>query len=275
MQAAIEPLGAVADNVTCVVAPREFGRVGFWYDNYDEVTDADALAALHGHDVLPGLDPGEGHLPLIQEVSIAIPGARLAADLVLPSTATSAVLFAHGSGSNRHSPRNWQVARALLDAGFGVALLDLLTLNEQLEDRKTAEHRFNIPLLTARVTAALDWLDGEPRTHGMALGGYGASTGAAATLRAAAADGCQLQAVVSRGGRVDLAEDALTGVRAPVLMVAGSADPETLAMNQRLLPAFGGPASVQVVDGADHLFDDPDHLDSLAGAAVAWFRRYL
>ena len=278
--ASIEPLRAVADEVVYVVAPREFGRVGLWYDDFEEIADADTLAALHAE---PAVAPDAEGLPLIQEVRIPVPRGQIAADLLLPANSelrtqnselSAVVVFAHGSGSNRHSLRNWHVARALLEGGIGVLLLDLLTPVEQSTDRKTAEHRFDIPLLTARVTAAVDWLGTAPETRGLSAGGYGASTGAAAMF-AVAAQRPGRRAIVSRGGRVDLAEDALAQVRVPALLVVGSEDPETLAMNQRMRPRFGGPVTLHVIDGADHLFDAPEHLDSLAAAAVSWFGRYL
>ena len=150
-------------------------------------------------------------------------------DLVLPDGARTVVAFAHGSGSSRHSPRNRAVARVLQEAGLGTLLLDLLT---EREERTDAELRFDIPLLGRRMIAAVDWLDAHPATRGMPLGLFGASTGAAAALIAAADRPDRIGAVVSRGGRVDLAGDAITRVRAPVLLIVGGHDPEVLALNR-------------------------------------------
>jgi dienelactone hydrolase len=183
------------------------------------------------------------------------------------------VLFAHGSGSSRHSPRNRHVAGILQEAGFQTVLLDLLTDSEEQRDLRTREHRFDIALLTRRVGKAMDWL----RERGGAgpIGLFGASTGAAAALRAAADYKEETSAVVSRGGRPDLAGDALDEVVAPTLLIVGGNDPEVLSLNRQALEHLNEESSLEVVDGATHLFEEPGKLDEVAQLATEWFQKHL
>lgn len=183
------------------------------------------------------------------------------------------VLFAHGSGSSRHSPRNREVAEVLQEAGFATLLLDLLTASEERRDLQTGEHRFDIGLLTSRVVAAIGWMRDEGT--GGPLGVFGASTGAAAALRAAAAKPDEIDAVVSRGGRPDLAEEALEVVKAPTLLIVGGDDPQVLDLNRRALAALNAASSLEVVRGASHLFEEPGKLEHVARLATDWFRRHL
>jgi len=183
------------------------------------------------------------------------------------------VVFAHGSGSSRHSPRNRQVAEALQEAGFTTILLDLLTESEERRDLQTGEHRFDIGLLTDRVIAAIEWMRGEGREAPIGL--FGASTGAAAALRVAAAKPKDIGALVSRGGRPDMAGDALAEVRAPTLLIVGGEDPQVLDLNRRALGELNAESSLQVVSGAGHLFEEPGKLECVADLATAWFRRHL
>ncbi|MFF9867397.1 dienelactone hydrolase family protein [Streptomyces sp. NPDC013953] len=199
--------------------------------------------------------------------------ATLVGDLVLPETAQGVVGFAHGSGSSRHSPRNRAVAGDLQESGLGTLLLDLLTPQEERVDRETAGLRFDIPLLGRRMTAAVDWLGEHPPAAGLPIGLFGASTGAAAALVAAAERPGQVRAVVSRGGRPDLAGDeALTAVRAPVLLVVGGEDHQVLRLNEEAAARLTAPYRIHVVPGATHLFEEPGALEEVAAVARDWFR---
>ena len=208
-------------------------------------------------------------------VRIPIGGATwLDADLSLPRDAKGIVLFAHGSGSGRHSTRNRSVAAALNAEGFGTLLADLLTADEERIDIRTAALRFDIPMLTGRVVHLIDWTRTEPRIQPLTIGLFGASTGAAAALDAAAARPELVAAVVSRGGRPDLAVH-LEFVKAPTLLVVGGDDLEVLDLNREALRRMTGRCDLQVVPGATHLFEEPGALDAVASAAGAWFQRYL
>jgi dienelactone hydrolase len=208
------------------------------------------------------------------EVHVPAEDATLVGDLVLPEQSTGVVLFAHGSGSSRHSPRNRLVAEALNRARLGTLLLDLLTPAEEREDLRTREHRFDIDLLARRLTAALDWLRARP-VDSLPIGLFGASTGAAAALVAAAERPQDVRAVVSRGGRPDLAGNALTRVRAPVLLIVGGADPVVIDLNRRALELLPGEKRLIVVPGASHLFEEPGTLEQVATLAAEWFVRFL
>ncbi|MDT3397122.1 dienelactone hydrolase family protein [Streptomyces sp. B1866] len=206
-------------------------------------------------------------------VTVPAAGAALAGDLVVPEDPRGVVAFAHGSGSSRRSPRNRAVAGALHQAGLATLLFDLLTEDEERVDAVTAEHRFDIPLLGRRLVAAVDWLAGQPATSRLPVGLFGASTGAAAALAAAARRPDLVRAVVSRGGRPDLAGDDLERVRVPVLLVVGGEDHEVLRLNDAAAARLAGPHSVYVVPGATHLFAEPGTLDQAAAAAREWFTR--
>ncbi len=208
-------------------------------------------------------------------VSVQVGEAVLEGDLVLPAQARGVVLFAHGSGSSRHSPRNRRVAATLKQAGFGTLLLDLLTPAEEDADRTTRAHRFDIELLARRLIAAIDWLR-EQRNLSLPIGLFGASTGAAAALVAAAARPDDVAAVVSRGGRPDLAGAALAGVLAPTLLIVGGADLQVLDLNRRALQSLSAPVQqLVVVSGASHLFEEPGALDEVARLAAEWFTHHL
>ncbi|MFJ8542495.1 dienelactone hydrolase family protein [Streptomyces sp. NPDC093586] len=196
-------------------------------------------------------------------------------DLTVPPGARGTVLFAHGSGSSRLSPRNRAVAVGLRGAGFGTLLLDLLTQDEEREDTTTARHRFDIPLLARRLADAVDWLGRQPGTAGLPVGLFGASTGAAAALTAAAERPATVRAVVSRGGRPDLAGDALPLVAAPVLLVVGGGDGTVLELNREAARRLGAHHRIHVVPGATHLFPEPGALEEVTDVAAAWFRDHL
>ncbi|WP_373295930.1 dienelactone hydrolase family protein [Streptomyces roseolilacinus] len=211
---------------------------------------------------------------MLEEVVLpAADGSALRGDLALPTSLPVMVVFAHGSGSSRHSPRNRAVAGALQKAGMGTLLMDLLTEREERHDLLTAEYRFDVDLLSSRVVAAVDWLADEPATRSLGVGLFGASTGAAAALRAAAERPVRVRSVVSRGGRPDLAGDALARVAAPVLLVVGGEDPEVLRLNREAAERLRVPYRVEVVPGAGHLFEEPGALDHVVRVAREWFRR--
>lgn len=207
-------------------------------------------------------------------VEVQVGGAALAGDLAVPEAARGVVLVAHGSGSNRRSPRNRQVAAGLQRAGFATVLLDLLTPAEQQEDQRTGALRFDVRLLAQRVTAAVDRLAAEPSTAGLPVGLFGASTGASAALVAAAERPERVRAVVSRGGRTDLAGDALPRVAAPVLLIAGSADPTVVVLDQQSAHELRH-AECALVAGAGHLFEERGALEQVTRLAVGWFDRWL
>ncbi|MET9417437.1 dienelactone hydrolase family protein [Streptomyces klenkii] len=208
-----------------------------------------------------------------EAVLIPARDAVLAGDLAVPGSARAVVLFAHGSGSSRLSPRNRAVATALQHAGLATLLMDLLTEHEEAVDALTAGHRFDIALLSGRLTAAVDWLGRHPDTANLPVHLFGASTGAAAALTAAAERPDQVRSVVSRGGRPDLAGEALGRVRAPVLLIVGGADHEVLRLNHEAAARLQAPHEVHVVPGATHLFEEPGALEEVAEAAGRWFLR--
>jgi putative phosphoribosyl transferase len=211
-----------------------------------------------------------------EEVSIpAGRRAELPGEVDVPSVAHGVVVFAHGSGSSRHSPRNQLVARRLQEAGLATLLMDLLTAGEEREDARTAHLRFDIGLLAQRLVAAMDWLAQDPRTHHLPVGCFGASTGGGAALVAAAARPQAVRAVVSRGGRPDLAGEALPRVQAPTLLIVGSLDTPVIAMNREALEQMSCLKRLEIVPGATHLFEEPGTLDIVAGLAAAWFSRHL
>jgi pimeloyl-ACP methyl ester carboxylesterase len=191
--------------------------------------------------------------------------------LQLPAAPEGVVVFVHGSGSSHLSPRNRFVAAALGRAGFATLLFDLLT-GEEAEDRRNV---FDIPLLADRTAAACGALGRDPRTRALPLGLFGASTGAAAALVAATALGDAVRAIVSRGGRPDLAGAALGAVRAPTLLVVGGEDPDVLALNRAAASAMRGTVELVVIPGASHLFEEPGALEAVTRHACAWFRRWL
>lgn len=206
-----------------------------------------------------------------REVLISADAARLPGTLAWPRQPSGMVLFVHGSGSGRLSPRNAVVAQQLRAAGLGTLLFDLLTEVEAADRRNV----FDIDLLSERLLAATMWLTRQPETAGLPFGYFGASTGAAAALKAAAASPIDIAAVVSRGGRPDLAGEALRLVRAPTLLLVGSRDPEVLGLNQMALAQLTCFARLVVIPGASHLFEEPGTLEEAGRLAAAWFVRHL
>jgi dienelactone hydrolase len=213
-------------------------------------------------------------MPVTSAVRLPVGGATLPGDLALPDDPRGLVLFAHGSGSSRLSPRNRQVAAGLREAGLATLLLDLLTPDEERVDLRDRSLRFDIGLLGARLTEVVDWLGADPRTAGLPVGTFGASTGAAAALLAAARRPERVGAVVSRGGRPDLAGDELRAVRAPVLLVVGGADVPVLELNEQAARELAR-HELAVVPGATHLFPEPGALERVTELATGWFLRHL
>jgi putative phosphoribosyl transferase len=210
------------------------------------------------------------------EVRIPVRGGQLTGELALPREALGVVAFAHGSGSSRHSRRNQQVASELRSAGLGTLLLDLLTPDEDVVDRRTRQHRFDIPLLSFRMVTVVDWLATQPQTSQLPIGLFGASTGAAAALVAAAARPDDVAAVVSRGGRPDLAAGHLAQVRAATLLIVGGADPHVLQLNEQAQAAMSAAGvAIEIVAGATHLFEEPGALEEVAALAADHLTRHL
>jgi putative phosphoribosyl transferase len=211
-----------------------------------------------------------------QVVHIDVGPVTLEGNLGIPPRARGVVLFAHGSGSSRHSPRNRYVAGQLRQAGLATLLVDLLTPAEEAEDLVTGHLRFDIGLLAGRLVGATRWLTQEPRTHDLPVGHFGASTGAGAALVAAARLPEEVAAVVSRGGRPDLAHDYLTQVRAPTLLLVGGNDVPVIGLNRQALAQLGSARKeIVIVPGASHLFEEPGALEEVARLASEWFARHL
>jgi pimeloyl-ACP methyl ester carboxylesterase len=205
---------------------------------------------------------------------LSVDSGAVDGDLVVPDGARGVVCFAHGSGSSRHSSRNKRVAAALQRAGFATLLFDLLTTAEELVDERTRAFRFDIGLLGRRLVMVTDAVGSEPRVRSLPVGYFGASTGAAAAL-VAAAERPSVKAIVSRGGRPDLAGDALSRVFAPTLLIVGELDREVLALNREAAARIPGPTELVIVPGATHLFEEPGALDVVADLATRHFTRYL
>jgi putative phosphoribosyl transferase len=215
------------------------------------------------------------HRVMPHRVTLATGEVRLGGDLSIPEGPAGVVLFAHGSGSSRFSPRNRFVAGELNRAGLGTLLIDLLTPDEERADRLTANPRFDIPRLAARLTGAIDWLAADPHTAGLPVALFGASTGGGAALVAAANGPDRVAAVVSRGGRPDLAGEALGRVRAPTLLIVGGEDPPVIDLNRAAMAHMTCEPRLEIVPGATHLFEEPGALEQVAALAADWFRRHM
>ena len=213
----------------------------------------------------------------LEATAVRVPagGVQLDGDLAITPASEGLVLFAHGSGSSRHSPRNKLVAHVLARRGFATLLVDLLTPDEEEIDRATASWRFDIAMLTQRLTGVVDWLREQRETARLRIGLFGASTGAAAALITAADRPHSIAAVVSRGGRPDLAGHALPRVTAPALLIVGSLDTTVLQMNRAAMAQMRGPTALEIIDGATHLFEEPGALSAVAERAADWFGTHL
>jgi putative phosphoribosyl transferase len=215
--------------------------------------------------------------PAERHATVVVPTDQVALEgtLAVPAEPLGVVLFAHGSGSSRHSPRNRLVAAELRRAGLATLLIDLLSGEEEAFDARTRELRFDIGLLAGRLVAATDWLGRQAATRGLRLGYFGASTGAAAALVAAAERPDRAAAVVSRGGRPDLAGQALDQVRAPTLLIVGGQDRAVIPLNRDALARLRAEKALEIVPGATHLFEEPGALERVAELASGWFARHL
>ncbi len=212
---------------------------------------------------------------IASEVSIPVGAVTLTGDLIVPADACGIVLFAHGSGSSRHSPRNQFVARVIRNAGVGTLLFDLLTPREEEEERWTRHLRFNIELLADRLVCASAWIKSNKTTRDLRIGYFGSSTGAAAALIAAAEAGDQVGAVVSRGGRPDLAGAFLSQVRCPTLLIIGGLDYQVIGLHQEPFDRLQCEKQMVIVPGATHLFEEPGTLERVASLAADWFQKHL
>lgn len=263
----VESLREEADEVICLLEPQSLWAVGAWYEHFEPTEDDEIARLLDGdgrHQVAP--------TPATREVRIPIDGgAEIVGDLVVPLAASGLVVFAHGSGSSRHSPRNRQVADSLNHRGLATLLLDLLTVAEE-RDRANV---FDIGLLATRLIAATHWAQAEPQVAELPIGYFGASTGAGAALWAAADLADDVGAVVSRGGRPDLAAERLTDVSAPVLLIVGGRDEIVLELNREAQGVLGGRCEIAVVPGATHLFEEPGALEQVSRLAADWFEHHL
>jgi dienelactone hydrolase len=213
----------------------------------------------------------------MQQIEVIIPtaGVSLAGNLIVPEAAEGIVLFVHGSGSSRFSPRNRFVAGLLNEAGFATLLFDLLTIDEHQLDQQTRQLRFDINMLTQRLSGTIDWVCKKDTTSGLRIGLFGASTGAAAALVTAAEKPDMVFAVVSRGGRPDLAGNSLSKVKAPTLLIVGANDPQVLELNRTASQSLGGEFRLEIIPGASHLFEEPGTLEEATSFAREWFKQYL
>ncbi|MFI8386130.1 phosphoribosyltransferase family protein [Streptomyces sp. NPDC085540] len=261
---AVARLGSAADEVVCLATPHAFRAVGEWYQDFSQTPDEEVVFLL----ARAAADPVTRPPVRVVEVEVEAGGLVLAGDLALPEGVRAVVVFAHGSGSSRHSPRNRSVAADLNRAGLATLLLDLLTPDEEA-DRANV---FDIETLAGRLAAATAWLR---RRELLPTGWFGASTGAAAALWAAGEPGAEIGAVVSRGGRPDLAGARLAAVRAPTLLIVGGRDSTVLDLNRRAQRELRCENRLEIVPGATHLFEEPGALDEVAGLARDWFIRHL
>jgi putative phosphoribosyl transferase len=264
---AVERLEAVADDVLCLAAPASFGAVGLHYDDFSQTTDDEVVRLLAEH----AGDRAAWRAGIEDEVAVAAGRGQLPGTLAVPDGATGVVVFAHGSGSSRHSTRNQRVAAQLRAAGLGTLLIDLL-LAEEEGDRSLV---FDIDLLADRVLAAAEHVRSHPSTRNLPVGCFGASTGGGAALVAAASRPDLVAAVVSRGGRPDLAGEHLAAVQAPTRLIVGGADTQVLELNRSAADRLRCPHDLVVVPGATHLFEEPGALDRVAELTIEWFATHL
>ncbi|MFJ8817526.1 phosphoribosyltransferase family protein [Amycolatopsis thermoflava] len=270
---AIAALRHDADEVVCMAAPAGFTAVGRWYHRFGQVSDGE-VAGLLGRPVerSPRAEPAADPPLRDEDVDVPVGALRLAGHLTVPEHPAGVVVFAHGSGSSRHSPRNRYMAGVLNECGLGTLLLDLLTSREEVHRDRV----FDVGLLAGRLVEVTRWLRDQAGTAGLPVGYFGASTGAAAALCASADPGAGVRAVVSRGGRPDLAGHCLAEVTAPTLLVVGGLDKVVLDLNRRALAALRGESELVVVPGAGHLFEEePGALRRVARLAADWFTRHL
>ena len=274
----VKRLQAEADEVICLEQPEPFRAIGLWYADFTQVSDDEVRQQLaDAWRETPASSGVSGQQQPMQAAGISIQAGAvaLAGDLVIPGAARGLVVFAHGSGSSRFSSRNRYVAGVLNEGGLATLLFDLLTAEEHAVDQYSREFRFDIAMLSERLVATLDWLGGADDVRGLPIGLFGASTGAAAALNAAAARSDRVAAVVSRGGRPDLAMESLPQVRAPTLLIVGGRDLQVIELNRLAASALTSPCRVELVAGATHLFEEPGTLEQVAAMARDWFLQHL
>ena len=265
----LDKIGAYADEVVCLHTPADFQAVGQFYRHFDQVEDEEVIAVLRRDQGARAAPPPSGALLKNGMVRMQLADVTLEGELH-PGDGQRLVVFAHGSGSSRHSPRNRYVAQVLNESGIGTLLFDMLTVQEDQD----YERRFDIDLLTQRLLGVTDWL--RAQAPALSLGYFGASTGAAAALQAAVALRPPVDAVVSRGGRPDLAgSQALHRVTCPTLLIVGSLDTEVLTLNRKALAQIGPAGKLVQIPGATHLFEEPGTLEQAATAAAHWFAQHL
>ncbi len=275
---AVRSLRRDADGVVCLETPAFFFAIGQWYEDFTQTSDDHVVDLLRRAAAWPVTvtTPQQGGAPQDpserdEEITLTAGSVELAGHLTVPAGAPGIVVFVHGSGSSRHSPRNQYVAAVLGGAGLGTLLFDLLVPAEELERARV----FDIALLAARLNAATGWLREQPHAAGARIGYFGASTGAAAALWASAEPGSEIGAIVSRGGRPDLAGSRLASVRAPTLLIVGSRDEPVLGLNRQAQRQLRCETRLEVVDGATHLFEEPGALETVARVATDWFVEHL
>jgi putative phosphoribosyl transferase len=272
-------LQPMVDQMVILSAPEDFYAVGQFYKDFSQVQDKEVITLLQRAEQFSSVprEISQSHSTEDKtEVLIDLEGARLEGDLSVPANASGLVLFAHGSGSSHRSPRNQYVAKMLQSHGIATLLFDLLTPEEEMIDQTTSRFRFDIGLLAQRLAGATRWAQEQATTRLLPLGYFGASTGAAAALVAAARLPQLVTSVVSRGGRPDLAGDSLPGVRASVLLLVGGKDELVLALNRKALQKLHCETKrLIIVPGATHLFEEPGALEKVAHAAADWFAHYL
>ncbi|HTN80248.1 MAG TPA: dienelactone hydrolase family protein, partial [Acidimicrobiales bacterium] len=264
-------LAGVADELVCVEMPEPFYAIGQFYADFSQTTDDEVIDCLDRAALAHGVHRHPARRERGEEIEVRAGAVRLAGHLTLPEPTLGLVVFAHGSGSSRHSPRNRYVADVLNQAGFGTLLFDLLTVDEE-HDRANV---FDIDLLGSRLTSVTADLRADPSIDGLSIGYFGASTGAAAALWAATEPGADIAAVVSRGGRPDLAMDRLAHVRAPTLLIVGGEDHVVLDLNREAQAQLRCENKLVVVPGATHLFEEPGTLQAAAEAAREWFSDHM
>jgi putative phosphoribosyl transferase len=258
----VTALSREADEVVALETPEPFFAIGGWYMDFTPTSDQEVV------DLLAAAGGGR---EIDREIEIPAGRQELRGHLTVPAGAIGIVVFAHGSGSGRHSPRNRAVARALNDAGLGTLLFDLLSPDEETDRAKV----FDIPLLGQRLGAATQWLMDEPARDDLPAGYFGASTGAAAALWAAAEPGSPVEAIVSRGGRPDLARERVPAVRAPTLLIVGGRDEAVLELNREAARQLRCEHRIEIVPGATHLFEEPGALERVSELAANWFVEHM
>jgi putative phosphoribosyl transferase len=278
----LDELAWMTDEIVCLSPERAFFAVGLWYQDFTATTDDDVVALLDraraDRERPEKQQRRSERVRIAQARDVRIPigdAGALDGRLTIPADARGLVIFAHGSGSSRMSPRNQYVAGILQQEGLATLLFDLLTAEEEAHDARAGELRFDIALLASRLVAATDWARANAPANDLDIGYFGASTGAAAAIVAAAARSRVVRAVVSRGGRPDLAEESLGEVAAPTLLIVGGADPEVLQLNREALYFLRCEKRLEIIPGATHLFEEPGALEQVAHAAALWLRDHL